>query len=448
MTLKIELSYIISHIKLLTQLGRTFFAKLATILLLLTFGSIVAFGYSSGESLSSIEQRKVTQTLDISTVTSDELSDLGVFVREKIVKRGDTFSRILGRLKIDNLELSKFLSSSKEAKKRLKLKAGDSIRSLSDHNGAIIKITILTRSGKATDIIPADVGFEIVPTEFESRHLFGSGIIQSSLYEALETSGISDKLGSEMADILSSEIDFNRDIRGGDRFSVLYSANYLDNAYISFAQIQALEFINDGEVHRAYFFKDPETGRSAFYTEDGQNVKNAFLRSPLKFSRITSGFSKRRLHPVLKKWRSHKGVDYGAATGTPIMAAGKGTIRYLGTKGAYGRFIEIRHANGVSTRYAHLSKYAKKLKKGSKVEQGQIIGYVGKSGLATGPHLHYEFLVNGGQVDPSKAVMPPGPPISTKLKDEFTSQVAAARLLLDRLDQTTLNQPDEPSILN
>ena len=231
MTLKIELSYIISHIKLLTQLGRTFFAKLATILLLLTFGSIVAFGYSSGESLSSIEQRKVTQTLDISTVTSDELSDLGVFVREKIVKRGDTFSRILGRLKIDNLELSKFLSSSKEAKKRLKLKAGDSIRSLSDHNGAIIKITILTRSGKATDIIPADVGFEIVPTEFESRHLFGSGIIQSSLYEALETSGISDKLGSEMADILSSEIDFNRDIRGGDRFSVLYSANYLDNAW-------------------------------------------------------------------------------------------------------------------------------------------------------------------------------------------------------------------------
>lgn len=447
MTLKIELSYIISHIKLLTQLGRTFFAKLATILLLLTFGSIVAFGYSSGESLSSIEQRKVTQTLDISTVTSDELSDLGVFVREKIVKRGDTFSRILGRLKIDNLELSKFLSS-KEAKKRLKLKAGDSIRSLSDHNGAIIKITILTRSGKATDIIPADVGFEIVPTAFESRHLFGSGIIQSSLYEALETSGISDKLGSEMADILSSEIDFNRDIRGGDRFSVLYSANYLDNAYISFAQIQALEFINDGEVHRAYFFKDPETGRSAFYTEDGQNVKNAFLRSPLKFSRITSGFSKRRLHPVLKKWRSHKGVDYGAATGTPIMAAGKGTIRYLGTKGAYGRFIEIRHANGVSTRYAHLSKYAKKLKKGSKVEQGQIIGYVGKSGLATGPHLHYEFLVNGGQVDPSKAVMPPGPPISTKLKDEFTSQVAAARLLLDRLDQTTLNQRDEPSILN
>ena len=251
-----------------------------------------------------------------------------------------------------------------------------------------------------------------------------------------------------MADILSSEIDFNRDIRGGDRFSVLYSANYLDNAYISFAQIQALEFINDGEVRRVYFLKDPETGQSAFYTEDGQNVKNAFLKSPLKFSRITSGFSKRRLHPVLKKWRSHKGVDYGAATGTPVMAAGKGTISHLGAKGAYGRLIEIRHANGVSTRYAHLSKYAQKLKTGSKVAQGQIIGYVGKSGLATGPHLHYEFLVRGRQVDQSKAVMPPGPPIGKKLKDEFASEVAAARLLLDSLGQTVSNQPNEPSVLN
>ena len=166
----------------------------------------------------------------------------------------------------------------------------------------------------------------------------------------------------------------------------------------------------------------------------GQNIKNTFLRSPLKFSRITSGFSKRRLHPVLKKWRSHKGVDYGAATGTPIMASGKGIIRYLGTKGAYGRFIEIRHSNGISTRYAHLSKYAKKLKKGTKVDQGQIIGYVGKSGLATGPHLHYEFLVNGSQVDPSKAVMPPGPPISKDLINDFRLQVIAAKLLLAKQD--------------
>ena len=153
----------------------------------------------------------------------------------------------------------------------------------------------------------------------------------------------------------------------------------------------------------------------------------------MKFSRVTSGFSKRRLHPVLKKWRAHKGIDYGAATGTPIMAVSKGTIRYIGSKGAYGRFIEIRHQNGVSTRYAHSSRYAKKLKKGSKVEQGQIIGYVGKSGMATGPHLHYEFLVNGRQVDPSRAVTPPGPSLSNKRKEEFNLKIAPMKVILKRL---------------
>ena len=402
--------------------------------LLVLLGLTASLGYLSRGSVSSIEQRKVSRTIDLPPIASEKLSEVGFFVREEIVKRGDTFTSVLGRLKIDNNELSTFLISSTAVKKKLKLKAGDSIRSIGDHNGAVTKITMLSRNGNVTDILLTDVGFIMAPAEFESRQLLGSGSIQSSLYRALDKNGISEKLGSEMAEILSSEIDFNRDIRSGDQFAILYSANYLDNVYISSGQIQALEFINDGETHRAYLFKDPKNNRSGYYTEDGQNIKNTFLRSPLKFSRITSGFSKRRLHPVLKKWRSHKGVDYGAATGTPIMASGKGIIRYLGTKGAYGRFIEIRHSNGISTRYAHLSKYAKKLKKGSKVDQGQIIGYVGKSGLATGPHLHYEFLVNGSQVDPSKAVMPPGPPISKNLINDFRLQVIAAKLLLAKQD--------------
>ncbi|MDA0237957.1 MAG: peptidoglycan DD-metalloendopeptidase family protein [Proteobacteria bacterium] len=418
-----------------------------TAALLLMFGCIVALSYSPRE----IEKRKVTQPLDISTVPNggvSELSKLGLFVREEIVERGDTFSTILSRLRIDNPELSKFLTASKAARKRLKLKTGDSIRSIGDHNGAITKITILSRNGNATDIIPAGTGFEIASTEFENRQLFGSGIIQSSLYKALDTNGMSDNLGPEIAEILSSKIDFNRDIRSGDQFSILYSENYLDNGYISSGQIQAIEFINRGEVHRAFFFTARKTGQSGYYTENGENIKNSFLRSPLRFSRVTSGFSTYRLHPILKKWRSHKGVDYGAPTGTPIMAASKGTIRYLGTKGAYGHFIEIHHTSGVSTRYAHLSKYAKKLKKGSKVEQGQIIGYVGASGLATGPHLHYEFLVHGNQVDPSKTIVQPGPPISKKLKKDFDSQVAAAKLLLNRLNRTATNQTNETNLIN
>jgi murein DD-endopeptidase MepM/ murein hydrolase activator NlpD len=289
------------------------------------------------------------------------------------------------------------------------------------------------------EVVPNDRGFEIRPVLLKRRLLFGSGTIQSSLYKALENNGIADELASEMADILASEIDFNRDIRSGARFSIIYSANFSDNTYISSGRIHALEFTNNGQEYRAYLFEDEDTKRSGYYTENGENIKNAFLRSPLKFSRVTSGFSKRRLHPVLKKWRAHKGIDYGAATGTPIMAVSKGTIRYIGSKGAYGRFIEIRHQNGVSTRYAHLSRYAKKLKKGSKVEQGQIIGYVGKSGMATGPHLHYEFLVNGRQVDPSKAVTPPGPPIRADRKNEFNLKTASAKNLLARLGASPTN---------
>jgi len=289
------------------------------------------------------------------------------------------------------------------------------------------------------EVVPNDHGFEIRPVLLKRRLLFGSGTIQSSLYKALENNGIADELASEMADILASEIDFNRDIRSGARFSIIYAANFSDNTYISSGRIHALEFTNNGQEYRAYLFEDEDTKRSGYYTENGENIKNAFLRSPLKFSRVTSGFSKRRLHPVLKKWRAHKGIDYGAATGTPIMAVSKGTIRYIGSKGAYGRFIEIRHQNGVSTRYAHLSRYAKKLKKGTKVEQGQIIGYVGKSGMATGPHLHYEFLVNGRQVDPSKAVTPPGPPIRADRKNEFNLKTAYAKNMLARLGASPTN---------
>jgi murein DD-endopeptidase MepM/ murein hydrolase activator NlpD len=292
---------------------------------------------------------------------------------------------------------------------------------------------LIRRNGLATEIKETTEGFIATEARLETRHLFGSGVIESSLYAALDSGGISDELGSEMADILSSEIDFNRDLRSGDRFSVIYTAKYLRGTYVSYGQIQALEFINKAQKYRAYVFIDPKSGQPSYYDVEGENIKNAFLKSPLKFSRVTSGFSKRRLHPVLKKWRAHKGIDYGARPGTPIMATGKGKITYRGTKGAYGRFIEIRHANGISTRYAHMSKYAKGLKKGSRVDQGQVIGFVGSSGMATGPHLHYEFLVRGKQINPSKAVPAPGPPINAQLRKNFDEQTARSAELLEKL---------------
>ena len=371
--------------------------------------------------------------LKVTIQQDDHTYQLGSFVEEKTIKRGDTFIRLLRRLQIDDPELIKFLSLKKVARE-LKLRAGDSIRAYINPQGTVNKILLIDQSGKVMSVIKNDSGFEIKPVLLENRLLFGSGTIQSSLYRALDENGIADELGSEIAEILASEIDFNRDIRSGARFSIVYSANFFDNNYISSGKIQALKFINDGREYKAFLFEDDATKQSGYYKENGENIKNAFLRSPLKFSRVTSGFSKRRLHPVLRKWRAHKGIDYGAPIGTPIMAVSKGAVRYIGTKGAYGRFIELRHKNGVSTRYAHLSKYAKKLKKGSKVEQGQIIGYVGKSGMATGPHLHYEFLMNGRQVDPSKAVTPPGPPSTPERQEEIKLKTAATKSMLLRLD--------------
>ena len=346
----------------MTQFRFQLIIKIGITLLLLACCVVLVFGYAPDPTTSKAERKLVAEKLTINLNEDDALHRLGSFTEEVIIKKGDTFPTLLRRLQINDPLLIKFLSA-KAIHKRLRLKAGNSVRAYINAQGKINKLLMLARNGKAMEVIPNESGFEIRPIVLESRLLFGSGTIQSSLYRALDNNGMADELASEMADILASEIDFNRDIRSGARFSIVYAANFSDNTYISSGKIHALEFTNDGQEYRAYLFEDKNAKRSGYYTENGENIKNAFLRSPLKFSRVTSGFSNRRMHPVLKKWRAHKGIDYGAPTGTPIMAVSKGTIRYIGTKGAYGRFIEIRHQNGVSTRYAHLSKYAKKLKK-------------------------------------------------------------------------------------
>ena len=173
----------------------------------------------------------------------------------------------------------------------------------------------------------------------------------------------------------------------------------------------AAEFTNDGRVHRAVYFEDAQ-GRSGFYTPDGKNLRKAFLRSPLEFSRISSGFTTSRFHPVLRTWRAHKGVDYAAPVGARVKATGSGVVEFVGQQGGYGKAVILRHSNGRSTLYGHLSGFGKGIHAGHRVEQGEVIGYVGMTGLATGPHLHYEFRVDGIHQNPLRAVLPPGPSIT------------------------------------
>ena len=264
----------------------------------------------------------------------------------------------------------------------------------------------------------------------QSELVMASGEIETSLFAATDRAGLGDSVALQLADIFSTEVDFHRDLRPGDRFSVVYEALYSDGEFIRTGRIVAAEFTNDGRVHRAVYFEDPQ-GHGGYYTPNGKNVRKAFLRSPLEFSRISSGFTTSRFHPVLQTWRAHRGVDYAAPVGARVKATATGVVELIGRQGGYGKVVILRHTNGRSTVYAHLSGFANGLQVGRRVDQGDVIGYVGMTGLATGPHLHYEFRVNGVYQDPLRAVLPPGPSIGRDLQPAFERASAA---LVERLE--------------
>ncbi|MCU7960706.1 MAG: peptidoglycan DD-metalloendopeptidase family protein, partial [gamma proteobacterium symbiont of Bathyaustriella thionipta] len=259
-----------------------------------------------------------------------------------------------------------------------------------------------------------------------------NGVIQDSLFAAGHDAGLSDRLTMQLADIFGWDIDFALEIRTGDRFSLIYEEQFVDGKKLRSGPILAAEFINQGHVYKAIRYTDKE-GRTAYFSPDGKRMQKAFLRTPVKYARISSRFTRKRWHPVLKKWRSHKGVDYAAARGTPIRATGDGKVIVRGKKGGYGNAIYIQHGRKYTTVYGHLSRFAKRVKKGSKVHQGQIIGYVGSTGLATGPHLHYEFRVNGIHRNPLTVKLPASLPLEKSQMADFHKTTSAWLAQLDTL---------------
>ena len=240
----------------------------------------------------------------------------------------------------------------------------------------------------------------------------------------------------EVANIFGWDIDFALDIRKGDNFTLLYEELYLDGEKIEDGNILAAEFINHGKTYQAVQFTDG-AGHTDYYSLDGKSMRKQFLRTPVEFSRISSRFNLKRKHPVLNRIRAHKGVDYAAPRGTPIKTTASGRIIHRGKKGGYGNAIIIQHGSKYSTLYAHMSKYRGGLKKGSRVRQGQVIGYIGSSGLATGPHLHYELRVNGVHRDPLRVKLPGAKPLDNKYMTDFKSKAdnLIARLELVRTVQ-------------
>jgi len=347
------------------------------------------------------------------------------------VQPGDNLSRIFARLGLPSNELEAILDLGGHTKSLLSLYPGQRLQFLIEAQQlkSLVYAMNETDTLTITDNNAGGYTANIDARPLDTRVAYSSGRVKGSLFASAQRAGLNTQIILAMADIFAWDIDFALDIQPGDAFRVLYEQKWLDNELIKTGAILAAEFTNSGHVYRAVRYTN-EDGHSAYYTPDGHSLRKAFLRTPVNFSRISSHFSTGRKHPILHRIRAHKGVDYAAARGTPVHASGNAKIIKLGRRNGYGNTIELQHGDRYTTLYAHLNGFAKSLKVGQKVKQGQIIGYVGSTGLATGPHLHYEFRVDGQHRNPLTVALPTADPINRSQKKRF---LAATQPLLIQL---------------
>ncbi|MDR3417836.1 MAG: peptidoglycan DD-metalloendopeptidase family protein [Nevskia sp.] len=314
------------------------------------------------------------------------------------------------------------------------LKAGEQMR-LHIADGELQELVYPLDEVRTLSVRRNDDGFEsaVLTANVERRTAEATGSIENSLFLDAHRSGLNDRMILEFADLFGYDIDFAQDLQEGDRFSVVYEQLYKDGKKLRDGDILAAEFINNGHTYRAVRFVTGD-GSKAYYTPQGQSLRKAFIRTPVDFIRISSTFTLHRWHPILHRMRAHMGTDYAAPTGTPVHASGNGHVEFIGRKGGYGNVMVLRHGPQYETVYGHLSRFQKGLHVGSPVQQGQVIAYVGMTGLATGPHLHYEFRVNGMPVNPEKVMLPRSMPLDAKVLAKFRATAAPLLASLDSID--------------
>ncbi|SEG80267.1 OapA family protein [Marinobacterium lutimaris] len=347
------------------------------------------------------------------------------------VRSGDSLSTLFQRAGLSARDVYQVSQATKESGELSRLYPGQTISFLIE-GGKLEKMRFAEDRLNTVELVRNDSGYSIDRTTLEPRieQQTASGVISNSLFVDAERAGLSSRMIMQMAQVLGWDVDFALDIRKGDHFRVLYEEKYLDDEKIGEGDILAVEFVNDGRLVQAVRFTDSH-GDSNYYTPQGMSMRKAFLRSPVDFRRISSNFNPERFHPVLGKKRPHRGTDYAASTGTAIKAAGDGKIIWRGTKGGYGRTIIVQHGGNITTLYAHMNGYKSGLSNGSRVKQGDIIGYVGMSGTATGPHLHYEFRVNGVHKNPVTVDLPHASPVPKAELAAFNKQSAQLMAMLD-----------------
>src|SRR6266480_3705803 len=385
------------------------------------FGVVAAFS-TVARVPEPVPVRTVVETLALSATPVGDSGTI-IYFQEDRFRRNDTLATLITRLGADGEEAATLLRSSRAARPFHLLLPGTTVQAKVDEVGRLRSISFLTDEDTLLSADRLGDGFGRFERQADvARGIeMKSGEIETSLFAATDAAGIPDSFGGE--------VDFHRDLRRGDRFGVVFETFHHGGKTIRFGRVLAAEFYRQRKTYRAVWFQDP-WGRGGYYTPDGENLRKVFLRSPLEFSRITSGFGLRR-HPIFRQWRAHQGIDYGAPIGTRVKSTGDGVVSFAGRRNGYGNLIVLRHHGGYSTYYAHLRNFALGLRAGRRVVQGEIIGYVGQTGWASGPHLHYEFHLHNQNRNPLTMAFPTAQPI---LPIELAAFRRTAEPVIARLD--------------
>lgn len=394
---------------------------------------LTAFGIAPGTAAEDLRQVPVVEPIDLA-IPEPAPTASGRYVTQERVLRGDTVAALFERLGIHDARALDFLRSDATGRTIFRqLVAGRMLQAETGDQGELLALRYFLGSASLLEVTRGAEGFTARNRAVAEapRVYYKTATIRSSLFAATDAAGIPDAVAMQIARVFSTDIDFHTDLRKGDRVSVVYEMIYDSGELVAPGRILAAEFVNDGHAYQAVLFTDDE-GKDTYYSMDGSNRAKAFLRSPVEFSRVSSGFGG-RIHPIFNNWRAHTGVDFAAPRGTRVMASADGTVMSAGPRGGYGNAIEIRHGGAITTLYGHLSGFAPGIRAGVRVRQGDVIGYVGSTGFATGPHLHYEFKISGMHQDPLKVALPKAEPVPAQLRPRFEQVAAAARSTLGRV---------------
>ncbi len=388
--------------------------------------------------ITEVDSSEIEQSTPGTTRTPiQNMQSLSTIWQEHKIKSGESLSAIFSENNLTKLDFYKIIHANDISSQFAEIRFGNTLLIGRDISGTLSHLVYkknLFEELKATRIEDGSFTVELISREIDRRINNATGIIHSSLFIDGKNAGLSDNIIMQLANIFAWDIDIALSLHEGDKFSVIYEDLYIDNTMIGPGNILAAEFVSRGKAIKAVRYQNAE-GKASYYTSEGDNMRKAFLRTPIDFARISSHFNLKRKHPVLNRIRAHKGVDYAAGRGTPIKATGDGKIIFRGRKGGYGNVVIIQHGHKYSTLYAHMSKFRKGLRTGSRINQGNIIGYVGSTGLASGPHLHYEFRINGAHRNPLTVTLPNASPIKAKYKADF---LESSSPLFKQLEQLSL----------